>query len=130
MRAQSNGRPTMLNYGSIDMGFYTTSGALPNTYYFQNYNIEYDKAPQILNGQLNVIKNHKVQWIVLNTPAGKQINKWSGYSGAKGKITSGNLNPGTKKMSKTLFKHYRIVTNHTQNFESANVTYWLLKRKD
>lgn len=130
MRSQSKGRPTLLNYGSIDMGFYTTSGALPSTYYFQNYNIAYDKAPQILDSQFDVIKKSRVQWVVLNTPAGKQINKWRGYPGAKGKITSGNINPGTKKIAKVLLKNYRIVTNHTQTFEGANVTYWLLKRRD
>ncbi|MFD1125307.1 ArnT family glycosyltransferase [Lentilactobacillus raoultii] len=130
MRSQSKGRPTLLNYGSIDMGFYTTSGALPSTYYFQNYNIAHDKAPQILNSQATVIKKRQVQWVVLNTPAGKQIGKWHGYASAKGKITSGNINPGTKKIAKSLLKNYRVVTNHTQAFEGANVTYWLLKRKD
>lgn len=129
MRAQSKGRPTMLNYGSIDMGFYTTSGALPSTYYFQNYNIPHSKAPEILDSQLNVIKKHQVQWVVLNTPAGKQINKWNGSPNMAGKIISGNINPGTKKIAKPLLKNYSVVTNHTQNFESANVTYWLLKRK-
>lgn len=127
MRQQSHGRPTLLNYGSIDMGFYTTSGALPTNYYFQNYNIAYNKAPQIMNSQNESIKKAKTQWVVVNTPAGKNIKQWRG-TGSK-KISAGNLNPGTKKISKVMLRNYRVVALHTQNFENTNVAYWLLKRK-
>lgn len=129
MRKESNSHPTMLNYGSIDMGFYTTSGALPSNYYFQNYNISYQKDSRILDDQQNTIKEHKVQWIVLNTPMGKTIRQWHGDSLAKGKISDGNLNPGTSKIAHSLLKNYHIVAHHTQSFESTNVTYWLLKRR-
>ncbi|WP_249208097.1 ArnT family glycosyltransferase [Levilactobacillus brevis] len=129
MRKESNSRPTMLNYGSIDMGFYTTSGALPSNYYFQNYNISYQKDPHILNDQQNIIRRHKVQWIVLNTPEEKTIRQWKGDPLEKGKISDGNINPGTSKIAYLLLKNYYIITHHTQSFESTNVTYWLLKRR-
>ncbi|MFC6275713.1 teichoic acid glycosyl transferase [Levilactobacillus tangyuanensis] len=122
-----SGQPlTMLNYGSIDMGFYTASGAVPTSYYFQNYNIAQSAAPQILRSQVATIRNHKVEWVVLNTPAGKNIKQWNGGTG---KISSGNLNPGTSGLAKSLNRHYRMVANHTQIFEGVNVTYWLYQRK-
>lgn len=119
-------RLTLLNYGSIDMGFYTASGAVPTTYFFQNYNIPQSAAPQILQSQRDVISRHQVEWVVLNTPAGKTVKQWQGGSG---RITSGNLNPGTSKLAKTLTHHYRQVAQHTQVFEGVNVTYWLYQRK-
>lgn len=119
-------RLTLLNYGSIDMGFYTVSGAIPSTYYFQNYNIPQSSAPQILQSQQNVIRRHQVEWVVLNTPAGKTVKQWQGGSG---RITSGNLNPGTSKLTKDLTRHYHCVAQHTQVFEGVNVTYWLYQRK-
>lgn len=119
-------RLTLLNYGSIDMGFYTASGAVPTTYFFQNYNIPQSAAPQILQSQRAVIQRHQVEWVVLNTPAGKSVKQWQGGSG---RITSGNLNPGTAKLSRVLTRHYRCVAQHTQVFEGVNVTYWLYQRK-
>ncbi|MFD1454903.1 glycosyltransferase family 39 protein [Levilactobacillus lanxiensis] len=117
---------TLLNYGSIDMGFYTASGAVPSTYYFQNYNIAQSAAPQILRSQVDQIRQHKVEWVVLNTPAGKTVREWQGGGG---RITSGNLNPGTSKLAKTLYRNYLPVGKHTQVFEGVSVTYWLFERK-
>jgi len=117
---------TLLNYGSIDMGFYTASGAVPSTYYFQNYNIAQSAAPQILRSQVDQIRQHKVEWVVLNTPADKTVRQWQGGGG---RITSGNLNPGTSKLAKTLYRNYLPVGKHTQVFEGVSVTYWLFERK-
>lgn len=120
---------TLLNYGSIDMGFYTASGAVPNTYYFQNYNIPEQDAPQILRGQRATIRHRKVEWVVLNTPAKKTLRNWTGDPYHKGQITGGNLNPGTRVIAKSLTKNYRLVARHTQSFESVNVTYRLYQRR-
>lgn len=125
-RTPAGTRLTLLNYGSIDMGFYTASGAVPNTYFFQNYNIPQSAAPQILQSQRETIRQHRAEWVVLNTPAGKSVKQWQGGSG---RITSGNLNPGTAKLSQVLTRHYRCVAQHTQVFEGVNVTYWLYQRK-
>ncbi|AYM04074.1 teichoic acid glycosyl transferase [Levilactobacillus yiduensis] len=124
---RASGQPlTLLNYGSIDMGFYTASGAVPTSYYFQNYNISQSAAPQILRSQVDQIRQHKVEWVVLNTPAGKSVRQWQGGSG---RITSGNLNPGTSKLAKVLYRNYVPVGQHTQVFEGVSVTYWLFERK-
>lgn len=124
---RQSGQPlTLLNYGSIDMGFYTASGAVPSTYYFQNYNISQSAAPQILRSQVAQIRQHKVEWVVLNTPAGKSVRQWQGGGG---RISSGNLNPGTSKLAKVLYRNYVPVGRHTQVFEGVSVTYWLFERK-
>lgn len=129
MRAQTTGKMTLLNYGSIDMGFYTASGAVPTQYYFQNYNIPARSDPTILNSQVNAIRHKQVEWVVFNTPAGKSPQAWKGLSYKPGQITDGNLNPGTAQMSKSLYRNYRYVAQHTQSFENMNVTYWLFQRK-
>ncbi|MFC6290092.1 glycosyltransferase family 39 protein [Levilactobacillus angrenensis] len=124
---RASGQPlTLLNYGSIDMGFYTASGAVPTSYYFQNYNISQSADPQILRSQVEQIRQHKVEWVVLNTPAGKTVRQWQGGSG---RITSGNLNPGTSKLAKVLYRNYVPVGRHTQVFEGVSVSYWLFERK-
>ncbi|QMU08317.1 glycosyltransferase family 39 protein [Levilactobacillus suantsaii] len=125
-----SGQPlTLLNYGSIDMGFYTASGAVPDQYYFQNYNIPARSDPTILADQLRSIRRAKTEWVVFNTPKGKSPQAWTGISYRPGQISDGNLNPGTAKMSRVLYQHYRYVTKHTQSFENVNVTYWLFQRK-
>jgi hypothetical protein len=126
---QHSAQPTLLNYGSIDMGFYTASGAVPTTYYFQNYNIPEKAAPQILRAQRNVIRRHQVQWVVVNTPAKQSVREWDGDSDIPGRITSGNLNPGTSKLAHQLYRHYRVVKVHRQMFEQVDVKYWLFERK-
>lgn len=120
---------TLLNYGSIDMGFYTSSGAIPNTFYFQNYNIPEKAAPQILRAQRNVITHKRVKWVVLNTPAKRTLKSWRGDSYHVGQISGGNLNPGTAQIAMPLSKGYKLVKTHVQSFESVNVKYWLFERK-
>lgn len=129
MRARTTGKLTLLNYGSIDMGFYTASGAVPTQYYFQNYNIPAKSDPTILNDQLNAIRQKKVEWVVFNTPLGKSPQTWRGDPYHVGQISGGNLNPGTAAMAKPLYRNYRFVAKHTQSFENVNVTYWLFQRK-
>ncbi|WP_203639324.1 teichoic acid glycosyl transferase [Levilactobacillus wangkuiensis] len=128
MRQQS-AHPTLLNYGSIDMGFYTAADAVPTTYYFQNYNIPEKAAPQILRAQRRVIQRHQVQWVVLNTPTKQSVREWAGNKEIPGRISSGNLNPGTSKLAKSLYRHYRLVKVHRQVFEQVDVKYWLFERK-
>ncbi|MDT6981358.1 teichoic acid glycosyl transferase [Levilactobacillus zymae] len=128
-RTPQHHRLTLLNYGSIDMGFYTAAGAVPSLYYFQNYNIPQAAAPQILREQVSAIKHQRVGWVVLNTPHGRSVRNWRGYVGNDGRITAGNLNPGTATLAGPLYRHYRLVAKHSQIFESTNVTYWLFQRK-
>jgi len=118
---------TLLNYGSIDMGFYTSSGALPTQYYFQNYNVPRSAAPQILRSQVASVQQAKTEWVVLNTPATRTVRNWHGNG--TGKITAGNLNPGTAKLAPKLYRHYRLVAKHRQAFENNDVRYWLFQRK-
>ncbi|HIW71167.1 MAG TPA: glycosyltransferase family 39 protein [Candidatus Levilactobacillus faecigallinarum] len=118
---------TLLNYGSIDMGFYTSSGAVPSEYYFQNYNVPQSAAPQILRDQKRAIAQKRVEWVVLNTPSGRSVRGWRAHN--HGRIGNGNLNPGTAGIAKSLYHNYRRVAKHSQRFENTNVTYWLFQRK-
>ncbi|MGY5340170.1 ArnT family glycosyltransferase [Levilactobacillus spicheri] len=118
---------TLLNYGSIDMGFYTSSGAVPTQYYFQNYNVPRSAAPEILTSQVRSIRHQKTEWVVLNTPKNRTVRNWHGNG--TGKISGGDMNPGTAKLAKTLYRHYRLTAKHTQYFENNHVTYWLFQRK-
>lgn len=129
MRQRTHGKITLLNYGSIDMGFYTAAGAVPTLYYFQNYNIPTQSDPTILNTQLAAIRQRRVEWVVLNTPLGKRPATWRGNQYQVGQISGGNLNPGTARMSGLLYRNYRLVAVHTQSFENVNVSYWLFQRK-
>lgn len=52
---------TLLNYGFLDGGFYTTTGIIPNCRFFCNLNIELD---EIMQTQNRFIKEDKVDFVV------------------------------------------------------------------
>lgn len=52
---------TLLNYGFLDGGFYTTTGIIPNCRFFCNLNIELD---EIMQTQNRFIKEGKVDFVV------------------------------------------------------------------
>ncbi|QCA29257.1 glycosyltransferase family 39 protein [Vagococcus xieshaowenii] len=60
--------PTLLNYGSIDMGLYQAADILPSNYYFQRVNISNEKMPQIMNEQKQVVEEQKVMFVVIRLP--------------------------------------------------------------
>lgn len=57
--------PTILNYDNLDGGFYTVSDILPTTKYFMRQNISYDRYPIILDEQNKIIKEKKVQFVII-----------------------------------------------------------------
>ena len=56
---------TLLNYGFLDGGFYTTTGIIPNTKYFCKLNINEARLPEMMEEQNKVIEKKKVDYIVL-----------------------------------------------------------------
>ena len=56
---------TLLNYGSLDGGFYTTTGIVPKIKFFQNLNIDYSRYPVIMDEQNRYIKEQLVDFIVI-----------------------------------------------------------------
>ena len=49
----------------MDGGFYTVSDILPTTKYFMRQNISYDRYPIILDEQNKIIKEKKVQFVII-----------------------------------------------------------------
>jgi len=64
---------TLLNYGSLDGGFYTTTGIVPNVRFFQNSNIDYQKFPLAMDEQNRYIKEKVVDYIIINLPPGDSV---------------------------------------------------------
>jgi hypothetical protein len=60
--------PTLLNYGVLDLGFYTTTGIVPNVRFFQNQNIPYSSFPLVKDEQERYIKEQMVDYVVTLTP--------------------------------------------------------------
>ena len=56
---------TLLNYGTLDAGFYTTTGITPNIRFFQTSNVSYSKFPLVMDEQNRYIKEQVVDYIVI-----------------------------------------------------------------
>ena len=63
--------PTLLNYGFLDGGFYTTTGIIPNIRYFQKQNIANAVFPENIEQQEEAIKKKKVDFVVTRVPIDK-----------------------------------------------------------
>lgn len=66
--------PTLLNYGFLDGGFYTTTGIVPNIRYFQKQNISDTVFPDNIKEQEQAIKNKKIDFVVTRTPLDKGMS--------------------------------------------------------
>ncbi len=60
--------PSLLNYGGLDHGFYTTTGIVPNIRFFHYPNIAYSRYPIILDEQNRYIKEQVVDYVVFQVP--------------------------------------------------------------
>jgi len=60
---------TLLNYGTLDSGFYTTTGIIPNIKYFYKPNISYSRFPLILDEQIRYIREKIVDYVVIKIPS-------------------------------------------------------------
>ena len=59
--------PTILNYGYLDMGFYTTTGIVPNTKYFEKLNFKYKKYPENMDESNKYIDNKEIDFVIYVT---------------------------------------------------------------
>ncbi|HKM31987.1 MAG TPA: hypothetical protein VJX95_00305, partial [Oscillospiraceae bacterium] len=66
---------TLLNYGYLDYGFYTTTGIVPNVRYFENQNIPYEAYPYIMDGQNGYLREKAVDYVVIRIPYGEDAYK-------------------------------------------------------
>jgi len=67
--------PTLLNYGSLDMGVYTTAGILPNIKYFELQNLDYSRYPLNLDEQNRYIHEGITDFVVLRDYANNDGKK-------------------------------------------------------
>lgn len=62
--------PTLLNYGSLDGGFYLAANLLPNVRYFERQNIDPKLYPENMDLQRQYLKQGRVQFVVV------QLNRY------------------------------------------------------
>ena len=93
-------KPTLLNAGFLDGGLYTTSGIVPNTRFFEEQNINYDRYPDNIDSMHNTIKKKKVKFVLFYTQGDM---KW------------------IKKYYPELPENYELVFNDKHYFENAAV---------
>ena len=95
---------TLLNYDNLDGGFYTTCNIVPNIKYFMRQNVDYNRYPQIIDGQNEAIENKKVEFVV---------------------IREYFANKGYRKTLNSLNKNYYLVKEFKQKYEGMDFTYYL-----
>lgn len=61
--------PTLLNYGKLDMGFYTVTGITPNVRFFEQQNLDYARFPLNNDEQNRYIREKVVEYVVLRLPS-------------------------------------------------------------
>jgi hypothetical protein len=101
--------PTLLNYGSLDMGIYTTAGILPNIKYFELQNLDYTRYPLNLDEQNRYIREGLTDFVVLSYYADND--------------DKGETIP-------YLTANYQLVAAADQYFEGYMFSYYLFGKKD
>lgn len=99
---------TLLNYKFLDGGFYTVTGIVPNTRYFQKQNISDEVYPKIIREQNKMIREQKVDFVVTRT----KIDRYE-----------------TDKSTKYLKKFYNEVDRKNVTYEEKRYRYILWEKK-
>lgn len=97
---------TLLNYGSLDLGFYTTTGITPNIRFFEKQNLSYTEFPVNMDEQNRYIREKDVDYIVLQRPVFENIE---------------NLE------IPYLFENYRLIARERQINENNDYYYYLFE---
>lgn len=100
---------TLLNYGTLDIGFYTTTGIVPNVRFFQNLNIPYSAFPLVMDEQNRYIKEKVVDFITLVVPSDNNFE-----------------NPEIP----SLYENYSLIEKELQAFENIDYYYLLFEKKN
>jgi hypothetical protein len=100
---------TLLNYGFLDMGFYTTTGITPNIRFFEKQNLNYEDYPLNMDEQNRYIEEKVTEFVVLRQLASE-----------------------TPKMLKVpyLYTNYTLIAQHEQEMEGKMYRLLLFKRKE
>jgi hypothetical protein len=99
---------TVLNYGSLDAGFYTVAGITPNVKFFHKLNLDYTKYQLNLDEQNKYIKNKSVDYVI---------------------VRQGDLDNVIGLSASNLFNNYELIREQEQVFEGKKFNYLLLRKK-
>lgn len=99
---------TLLNYGALDGGFYTTTGIVPNIRFFISSNISYLSFPLLIDEQNRYIKEGIVDYVVVRVPVI--------YYDEDFRVPH-------------IEENYTLVTKEIQKFEDVEFYYLLYKKK-
>ena len=99
--------PTILNYGWLDMGFYTVTGIVPSTKYFHTLNFDYTKYPDNMDSLNRYIKERTTDFVIVIAPIIYDYPE-----------------------SPYLYENYEKVEEGIQKIEGASVLYELYKLKE
>lgn len=101
--------PTLLNYNSLDGGFYFSADIVPNIRYFERQNIDYDVYPENMDEQHRYIKEKEIKFVVVRA------------------------DPQTNPSELTipyLHENYHLVAEQNQFVEGLEYKFLLYKQKD
>lgn len=102
--------PTLLNYGWLDLGLYTTSGIYPSMKFFHVLNISDEQMPEIRGTQNLAVAEGKPNFLVLRMDY--------------------DLTMDEKAAELAKYAKYEVVDTKDQEFEGNMNTYYLLKEKE
>lgn len=95
---------TLLNYGFLDGGVYTTTGIVPNVKHFEKQNIRYEVYPFNMDEQKRYIKERIVDYVVVRFKSTTDLSIFGA--------------------------NYRLAKRQEQFFEGRTDSYLLFKAKD
>ncbi len=101
--------PTVINYGSLDYGFYNILNIIPNCKYFHRMNIPYDKLPDNYDVQKEYINNRKVEYVIVGIR---------------------NDNKQIKDDFEFIEKNYVLIYEDNQVYEKYQVHFYLFKLRN
>ncbi|MDC7224722.1 MAG: hypothetical protein PQJ60_13335, partial [Spirochaetales bacterium] len=101
---------TLLNYGSLDNGLYTTTGLYPPVKYFETQNIEYDQYPVIRDEQDRYVREALCNYILI-----KYVK---------------DLPHIENEINQDIYERYEEVDRVEQYFEGNRCVYILFKRAE
>ena len=95
---------TLLNYGFLDVGVYTTTGIVPNVKHFEKQNIRYEVYPFNIDEQKRYIKERIVDYVLVRFKSTTDLSIFE--------------------------ENYRLAKRQEQFFEGRTYSYLLFKAKD
>jgi len=102
---------TLLNYGFLDSGFFTTTGIVPSTRFAHQPNFDYSRYPEIRDEQNRYIREAITDYVVYPI-------RVQDYGGA---ITIPNLIPH-------LTENYEFIRDDIQEYEGVEYRYLLFRK--